>query len=81
MIESAEVRGDPRAETEAQCLENGNRGRLKSPSATFRRRLSKYAALAVRQGANMEDMFGIITLLLIALGIGAVFFWVYRPMR
>jgi hypothetical protein len=40
-----------------------------------------YAALAVRQGANMEDMFGIITLLLIALGIGAVFFWVYRPMR
>jgi hypothetical protein len=29
----------------------------------------------------MEDMFGIITLLLIALGIGAVFFWVYRPFR
>jgi uncharacterized membrane-anchored protein len=29
----------------------------------------------------MEDMFGIITLLLIALGIGAVFFWVYRPLR
>ena len=25
----------------------------------------------------MEDMFGIITLLLIALGIGAVFFWVF----
>ena len=29
----------------------------------------------------MEDMFGMITLLLIALGIGAVFFWVYRLMR
>jgi hypothetical protein len=29
----------------------------------------------------MEDMFGMITLLLIAFGIGAVFFWVYRPMR
>jgi hypothetical protein len=29
----------------------------------------------------MEDMFGMITLLLIALGIEAVFFWVYRPMR
>ena len=29
----------------------------------------------------MDDIFGIITLLLIALGIGAVFFWVYRPMR
>jgi hypothetical protein len=29
----------------------------------------------------MEDMFGMITLLLIALGIAAVFFWVYRPMR
>jgi uncharacterized membrane-anchored protein len=27
----------------------------------------------------MEDMFGMITLLLIALGFGAVFFWVYRP--
>jgi uncharacterized membrane-anchored protein len=29
----------------------------------------------------MEDMFGMITLLLIALGIGAVLFWVYRLFR
>jgi hypothetical protein len=46
-------------------------------------RFQRPARVAVQSaiGANMEDMFGMITLLLIALGIGAVFFWVYRPMR
>ena len=53
------------------------------PSARSATPVQTPAWVAVRNaiGANMEDMSGMITLLLIALGIGAVFFWVYRPMR
>ena len=54
-------------------------GHIRPQSRPFQRPARVAVQSAI--GANMEDMFGMIRLLLIALGIGAVFFWVYRPMR